>query len=229
MGAPRTHRAQRVRGPTQLQRCISQSILGFKSWPFRLWSRIRTVHPRQPLSHGGLGTCLCQGQAICARTFLHEFYMQRTYRSGCAHRIRVRAVKAAKSCCMPASLIGVHLGRCDEAAIALPSFLRVYINKYRSTAQRSPSGQRSRDDRAEQSRAEQRFNAAWQTLTVSKTLYSKRPIPLYRSTALLDVNCPQLLGAVVAAPKFAPYSLAPTQADVTICSEASMLFQDRLL
>ena len=111
MGAPRAHRAQRVRGHTQLQRYILQPILGFKSWPFRLWSRIRTVHPHQPLSHGGMGTCLCQGQAICARTFLHEFYMERAYRSGCAHRIRVRAVKAAKSCCMPASLMGVHLGR----------------------------------------------------------------------------------------------------------------------
>ena len=111
MGAPRTHRAQRVRGHTQLQRCLWQTILGLKSWPFRLWSPIRSVHPREPLSHGGIGTCLCQGQAICAHTFLHEFYMQRTYRSGCAHRIRVRAVKAAKSCCVPASLIGVHLGR----------------------------------------------------------------------------------------------------------------------
>ena len=111
MGTPRTHRAQRVRGHTQLQRCLWQTILGLKSWPFRLWSPIRSVHPREPLSHGGIGTCLCQGQAICAHTFLHEFYMQRTYRSGCAHRIRVRAVKAAKSCCVPASLIGVHLGR----------------------------------------------------------------------------------------------------------------------
>ena len=116
MGAPRTHRAQRVRGHTQLQRCLWQTILGFKSWPFRLWSPITSVHPREPLSHGGIGTCLCQGQAICARTFLHEFYMQRTYRSGCAHRIRVRAVKAAKSWCTPARLIAVQLGRGALAA-----------------------------------------------------------------------------------------------------------------
>ena len=59
MGAPRTHRAQRVRGHTQLQRCLWQTILGFKSWPFRLWSPITSVHPREPLSHGGIGTCLC--------------------------------------------------------------------------------------------------------------------------------------------------------------------------